>query len=176
MLTGPTAFSTLLARLITAVRTALTGSLGGDVGIACVVPGDIAIDTCECDGSIWATLHEQYHSDSFPSGGQARGETVNSACRSAWVVGACELMIARCAPNPQGEPPLVDCVDLEASAQVTNSDAWIILDTIACTLEGYKLADDIIDYLVSTQMIVGPSGGCVGSSIQFSIALDRGTT
>jgi hypothetical protein len=85
-------------------------------------------------------------------------------------------MIARCAPNPQGEPPLVDCVDLDSSAQVTYSDAWIILDTVACALETSKLVGDIIDYVVTNQMIVGPAGGCVGSSVFFSIALDRGTT
>ena len=167
MTTGPTAFHTILSDVITEMRSLLIGSLGGDVGIACVVPGDIAIDTCDCGGSLWATLHAQFFSDSFPSiSGQ-------SACSAAYVVGECELMIARCAPIPQDETLLVSCTQLDTCSAITDSDAWILLNGLACILQGYVNDGTIIDYLVNRQVIVGPSGGCVGSSVSFSIALDR---
>lgn len=166
------AFTTVLSTLLTGIRAALVAvpGTGGDVTVSCVVPGDIAVDTCDCDGSLWASLHAQYFGDSLLE------SSMSTSCDAAWLIGDCEIMIARCAPNPEEGQVTVPCTALAAGAQEVNADAWAVLSSLACLLQNLEDTGVIIDFLLGRQRIVGPSGGCVGSSVSFSIAVARDYT
>jgi len=133
-----------------------------------VVNGAIAWDNCDTCGLLAVGLTRCFLSDDFPV---EAGVTPQGKCSSAWLCAQFSLQIARCAPSPddQGNGPTVE--ELDASAQVVMGDAAIILPAIACALHQLADVDDIMDYVITQQPVVGPFGGCVGSQLDFIVAI-----
>jgi hypothetical protein len=133
-----------------------------------VVNGAIAWDNCDTCGLLAIGLTRCFLSDDFPA---EAGATPQGKCSSAWLCGAFSLQIARCAPIPdeQGNGPTVKALD--ASAQIVMGDAAIILPAVACALHSLADVDDIMDYVITQQPVMGPLGGCVGSQLDFAVAI-----
>lgn len=172
-LRGPTAFYQLSEILIDGISTVLTDSLGGAVARACVVPGEIAWDQCDC-GLLAVSVRRWFISDEFPEGAVGRGALRDSPCDQPWLVAELTIQVVRCAPSPQGNGMIsVPCVDLDQSAQVVISDAYVTITEVISILCEMKDTDQIIDYVVGDQVAVGPDGGCVGSELSLFISLYR---
>lgn len=175
MLTGSAAFYTIITNVLHDLADALAITMGGRPSRIVIMPGGIAWDECGADcGSLIASLGEVYLTDTFPHMGTIRNPVELSYCRASWMVGNFVIQILRCAPVPQGNELTVSDTALAASAQVVMSDACIVLDNAACSLQRMKDIDMFIDYSVSNSVMQGPEGGCVGSELSVSIALDRG--
>lgn len=170
MLSGPLGFYTITRTLVDAVNVALAASLGGAPDRAGVVPGSIAWDECDC-GTLAGTVTRHYLSDAF-----AAERTTQSPCSAAYLVGDITITIVRCVPGPEGEALAPSVAALDGSAQVIISDAYVVLNTVACKLEEMEEAREIAAYLVRDQVYVGPLGGCVGSDLRVAVGVLRGVT
>lgn len=171
--TGSAAFHAMLAELTNVVSIALgSQSPAGQPGRSCVVPGQIAWDDCEC-GQLASTVVQWFFSENFPQD-SSPSTTVNTPCRSAWVVAECVISILRCAPQPQGDDLSPTCAALADAAQTQAIDAHVVRRTVACTLDQWHSESRIIDYSVGAQPASGPEGMCVGSQLTFFVSLHQG--
>lgn len=167
MITGPLGFYKVLRLLVFQVLSELPSSLGGVPERSCVVPGAIAWDECEC-GQLAATVEQTYLTDNFP-----QQRTVSTPCRASLIASDCLISILRCAPQPEGNSLAPTCDVLDEAAQIMASDAYIVLNTVACTLNDFVDENKIVDYVLGTQLPRGPSGSCTGTDLAFSVALNR---
>lgn len=155
-----TTFHTVAQALVDAVKDRLVNTAAGVPARACVVPGAIAWDACEC-GQLAVALDRMYTSDRFPE------ETFAvQPCNAAYLVGEFVIQVIRCAPNPEGMDTTVSCPRLEASAQTVSLDAFETLTAVICTLRDMRTANEIDDYQVRPLSMQGPEGGCVGSEMR----------
>jgi hypothetical protein len=60
---------------------------------------------------------------------------------------------------------------LDENAQTVIIDAYVVRNTIACTLQDLVDSKDIAAYINRLQLFVGPEGGCVGSEFRFTVGL-----
>jgi hypothetical protein len=169
---GPNAFYTIASTLVVDVDAALEESPAGPIERACVVPGEIAWDECNC-GMIAASIRNWFLSDSFPDSSDARGSLRTTPCDQPWLVASIELQVVRCAPSPDGNVLSVSCDRLDQAASELNYDAYLTLTSVVSTLCALKDAEEIVDYTLGEQLTVGPSGGCVGSMLTVQVAVDR---
>jgi hypothetical protein len=172
MITGQGAFSVISALLVTAVSDALVASPAGRPERACVVPGEIAWDGCDC-GMLAVSPRSWFISDAFPDASDARGSLRTSPCELPWLVANIEVQIVRCAPSPNGSVLDVPCDQLSDAANVLIADAFITLRAISIELCTLKDDDQIVDWVLGEQATVGPLGGCVGTSVIVQVAVDR---
>lgn len=172
MLRGPTAFYVIALQLTTSLDEALATSTGGRPERACVVPGEIAWDDCQC-GMLAVTPRSWALSDTFPDDADSRGSLRSSPCDLPWLVSTINVQLVRCAPSPNGNALSVPCTALDAASQILISDAYVVVTettSLFCTM---KNDDEIVDYIISDVATIGPSGGCVGVELQVSVAVDR---
>lgn len=167
MLSGPLAFYTVAEALVTAVNTRLSATTAGSPDRACVVPGQIAWDGCDC-GLLAATVERIYQSDAPPGAAE-----VILPCPPGMFGADILLQIVRCAPNPddRGNPP--SCAALDAAARTVITDAYELGRGVSCTLEDMAGDEEIVSYLVRPVGFLGPQGGCVGAEIRASVFIDR---
>lgn len=161
--------------LVTNVAQSLVDSVGGPVQRACVVPGDIVWDDCNC-GLLAVTVLRWFLSDDFPessSGFAASSNTRTTPCDLPWLVGELHVQVVRCAPTPGDNAVSVPCVELDAAAQILWSDAYVTITETVSTLCGLREADQIIDYVLGGQETRGPLGDCVGSDLTVQVGLMR---
>jgi hypothetical protein len=168
---GASAFYDVAGLLVSRIETALDASPAGRPERACVVPGDIAWDGCDC-GALVASARQWILSDTFPDVAGFTGVQV-TPCVMPWLVGTIEVQIIRCAPSPNGDVLEVPCVKLDAAAEVLVADAWLTLDTTLQVLCELKGDEEIVDYVLEPQTTIGPAGGCVGTTLSAQIAVDR---
>lgn len=172
MLSGPNSIYTIALRLVTALDEALAASLGARPERACVVPGEIAWDDCQC-GMLAVSPRSWGLSDSFPDDSDARGSQRTTPCDLPWLVSLLDVQLVRCASSPTGNALSVPCTALDADSQILISDAYVIITETTSLFCGMKNDEDIVDYLISDVTTIGPSGGCVGVELQVSVAVDR---
>lgn len=173
MYRGPLAFHQLAQLLVTNVEAVLAASLGGPVDRACVVPGEVAWDGCDC-GMLAVAIRRWGLSDDFPQNGIGEGTQRATPCDAPWLVAELRIQVVRCAPSPDGTALLtVPCSDLDAAAEVLTSDAYITLTEVISTLCELRADEQILDYVLGTQETIGPAGGCVGSELVAFVAVDR---
>lgn len=167
MLSGPTAFYTVAEALVTAVNTRLAATTAGSPERACVVPGQIAWDGCDC-GLLAATVERIYQSDAPPGAAE-----IVPPCPPGMLGADILLQVVRCAPNPddRGNPP--SCAALDTAAQTVLTDAYELGRGVSCALADMADDDDIDSYLVRPATFLGPQGGCVGAEIRASVLIDR---
>jgi len=171
VITGPTGFYTIMQQLVDATSAALTASAGDAVGRACVVPGAIAWDCCDV-GLLAVTSVRQYLSDTFPHEHVAP-LSATGGCEAAFVIAELAVEIVRCASSPSDNEVTVSCETLSADAQVLLSDAWVVLQTVTCQLQTLQNDNEVAAYLTRSQTFKGPAGGCVGSELRVTVALNR---
>ena len=174
-LRGPTGFYQVADLLVTNVAAVLVTSLGGAVERACVVPGDIAWDSCNC-GLLAVSVRRWFLTDNFPESSAGIGNTTGiraTPCDLPWLVGEVRLQVIRCAPIPDGNAISVPCPELDAAAQVLLSDAYVALTETVSTLCELREIDQIVDYVLGDQETQGPAGDCVGSELTAQVALVR---
>lgn len=173
-LRGPTGFYDVASLLVTNVAAELVTSLGGAVQRACVVPGEIVWDACNC-GLLAVSVRRWFLTDNFPESSTSfGGNTVRSTpCDLPWLVGELNVQVIRCAPIPEGQAISVPCPELDAAAQVLLSDAYVTLTETVATLCELRETNQIIDYVVGGQETLGPAGDCVGSEVVAQVALMR---
>lgn len=171
---GPSGFYDVANVLVTELEAALAGSDGGAVERACVVPGEIVWDACNC-GLLAVSVRRWFLTDSFPETSAAFGANVIRAtpCDLPWLVGELRVQVVRCAPIPDGNALSVPCPELDETARILLSDAYVTLTETVATLCELRETDQIIDYVLGDQETLGPAGDCVGSELVAQVALMR---
>lgn len=151
--------------LVTAVYAALTSKPDRSG----VVPGVIPWDACDC-GMLAGSVNMTYLSETFPE--QQTGVVGN--CTAPWEVSEIVFQIIRCAPvsKVNGQPPTVK--DQDTCAQLVRRDAFQTLQAVSLKLCSMKDDNDIIDAVITSQLVRGPEGGCVGTELRILVGLPRG--
>lgn len=170
-LAGPTAFYDLAKIILAATKADLATGPSPVPPRVGVVPGQIAWDSCtgEDCGQLAISLVQTFLCDDFPI---AAGTSPQANCAAASIVGWFTMQLIRCAPMGTGAaPPTVPAQD--AAAAVVMMDAEVLVQAVSCQLEDLKSSNQIWDYLVLLQMVVGPEGGCVGNQIDFQVQFSR---
>ncbi len=158
--------------LVTGIADALAATDAGAVDRACVVPGDVAWDECEC-GLLAVSPRRFFVSDEFPEGALGRGLVRTSPCNQPWLVAEVFISIIRCVPQPGDNQLAPTCEQLAAAGRVLLVDAYVTLDTTISILCELREDDRIIDYVLGEQLSRGPEGACVGTELGVFIGLDR---
>lgn len=173
-LRGATGFYQVAQLLVTNVELVLRDSTGGPVERACVVPGEIVWDGCNC-GLLAVSVRRWFLTDDFPETSAAFGANAarRTPCDLPWLVGELRLQVIRCAPIPEGNAISVPCVELDTTARVLLADAYLALTETVSTLCELRESDQIIDYVLGQQETLGPSGDCVGSELVAQVGLMR---
>lgn len=171
---GPAAFYDVGNVLLANLEAVLADSVGGAVERACLVPGEIAWDGCNC-GLLAISVRNWTLTDNFPESSAAFGANALRAtpCDLPWLVGELRIQVIRCAPMPNGNALSVPCPELDEAARILISDAYVTLTETVSTLCELRESDQIIDYLLGNQETVGPAGDCVGSELVAQVALVR---
>lgn len=146
---------------------------------ACVVPGQVAWDSCDdpcgqepSGGQLSVSVARIYPSttDDFPA--EARTVQGVRGCMPPSVT-ALELVVTllRCAPTftEDGCPP--SCTDLSAAAQVLHVDMVTVYNALLCCLPGTEQRRRGRRFVMGQQKTIGPEGGCVGLEQRVTVAL-----
>lgn len=166
MITGTARWYTVGSYLVNATRTGLSSS----VARAGQVPGEIAWDDCNCDGTLAVTTPRVFLSENFPD--EAEG-TVGVRCQAPYEVGEFTVSVLRCAPQPEGQSLSPDADDLDSAAGLMLQDVAETMDAVSALLCQLKDADDISDYLITPAESAGPEGACVGFTLRVLVSLER---
>jgi hypothetical protein len=171
---GPLGFYDVGNVLLANLETALAGSIGGAVERACLVPGEIAWDGCNC-GLLAISVRGWSLTDDFPESSAAFGANSirTTPCDLPWLVGQLNIQVIRCAPMPNGNALSVPCPQLDEAARILASDAYVVLTETVSTLCELRESDQIIDYVLGAQETIGPAGDCVGSELVAQVGLVR---
>lgn len=172
MLRGPRAFYDVSSIVVTGVDDELQQSPAGRPDRACVVPGEIAWDGCDC-GALYVSVRAWTVTDSFPDASDVSGSLRLGPCDLPWVVATIETQIVRCAPSPDGLVFDVPCSKLDVAAEILIADAALVLRRVTVELCQLKNDEQIVDYVIGEQLTVGPQGGCVGTSLTVQVATER---
>lgn len=167
MITGPGGFHQIATAVMEAVRDDLAATPSGPLERACVVPGAIAWDECEC-GMLAVAAARWFLSNAFPE--ESAGATM-PGCGAAWRVAELVIQVARCAPGPDARGAAPTCTALAASALEVTTDASVTLSTVACLLHEMRRDRQIVDYTITGQLASGPSGNCTGSELRVLVAI-----
>lgn len=169
-LTGYGAFYTVLRLVRDANIAELQRTDAGSPPRVAIVPGAIAWDDCsEKCGQLALSLSRFFLADQFP----IELTTTSGAQTGAILVADVSIQIIRCAPEPQGNALAPAVSALEASAKTVLDDAYAILCSTMTELQDLLDQQQIFDYLVRQQLVMGPEGGCVGSELLVAIGLAR---
>ncbi|MFI0827299.1 hypothetical protein ACH4Q7_22905 [Streptomyces roseolus] len=182
----PSAIHDLTEDVLGCVCAALTEAAAGDTSRpgcpecrACVVPGQVAWDSCEdpctgsSDGQLSVSVARLYAAtlDSFPT--EARVVYGMKGCTPPPLT-AVELVVTllRCAPivDESGCPP--PCADLAASARILHLDMVTVANALLCCLPGTSPSRPRgRRFVLGQQKTIGPQGGCVGLEQRVIVAL-----
>ncbi|MGC4947699.1 hypothetical protein ACLQ2N_16075 [Streptomyces sp. DT224] len=146
---------------------------------ACVVPGQVAWDSCDdpcgneaSGGQLTVSVARIYPSSEL--GFPAEDRTVQGVrgCMPPGVT-ALELVVTllRCAPTftEQGCPP--SCEDLSETARALHVDMVTVYNALLCCLPGTEQRRRGRRFVMGAQRTVGPEGGCVGLEQRVTVAL-----
>jgi hypothetical protein len=132
----------------------------------CVVPGQIAWDTCQC-GQLDITTTRIFYSRQFPQ--EATGAESN--CTLPYIVAEVTVSVLRCAPTVDDNGNEPTCDELDAAAETWLDDANAVRDAVACCLAALVTAGSVSAYSLNEQVPVGPEGMCVGSEYRVGVGL-----
>jgi hypothetical protein len=163
-------FFDVASALVSGISDALVGSLGGVPNRACVVPGAIAWDECDC-GQLAVSASRWFLSENFPL--ETGPGTQSTPCMMPYLVGEFIIQLIRCMPSPQGRDTFVPCAKLSAAARILIEDAFIVLTSTTSILCELRRDDIIVDFTLGEQSTVGPEGGCGGTELRASVAIVR---
>lgn len=134
-------------------------------GECCVVPGNnVAWDSCcEGGGQAWVMIPDGYPSTSFPTN-DPTGLALTCNGVQTFAVNV-EVGVLRCVCND-----FCDCEQEEANALAVFSDLEALLTGVMCCFSAD--GDCGLDWRVQSFALVGPQGGCAGSTV--SLVVDAG--
>lgn len=163
---------TVAETAVALLQCALAGvDNAGDLEInrVCIVPGEIAWDNCQC-GQLALAEVRRFPSNNFPL------EEVDheAECGAGYLVVNFLIALTRCVPSPgeDGEPPL--CADLQTSALQLFRDMGMLRNAVECCLNTMYNAEQILAWELGAQEVVGPQGGCVGSTLAVQLGVANG--
>lgn len=156
--------------LVSGIDAALAGTLGGQPNRACVVPGAIAWDQCDC-GQLAVSASRWFYSENFPI--ETGPGTQGTPCMMPYLVGEFIIQLVRCMPSPQGRDLFVPCAQLESASRILIEDAYVVLETTRQILCELRSDDVIIEFAFGEETTVGPEGGCGGVELRALVAVVR---
>jgi hypothetical protein len=165
---GAMKYYSIASTLVTTIQDLLTS----DVDRACVVPGTIPWDACDC-GMLAVSVGSVYLTNDFP---EPEGLPYGN-CPPVMEGTEIVIQIIRCAPSPSaGASSTIYPSEgaQQTAAQILASDAYAVLSgttNLMCQLKG---DDAIWDYVVGPVSPQGPEGGCVGVELRVAVAMPRG--
>lgn len=167
---GRLIFYDVASILVSGIQAALVGTVGGAPNRACVVPGAIAWDQCDC-GQLAISAGRWFYSENFPI--ETGTGTQSTPCMMPYLVGEFTIQLIRCMPSPENRDLFVACSRLTTAARILIEDAYVVLDATRTLLCELRSADVIIDFTFSEQTTVGPEGGCGGTELRALVGVIR---
>jgi hypothetical protein len=155
--------------LAKAILTYVNANTTSTFARVAVVPGLIAWDECDC-GMLALYVNQTYASDNFPM--QKIERDISDGCGALYEASEFVLHVVECAPSPQGQDNAPTTDAEEAAARLVRRDAREVYRAVNGFLCQARADGDIEDFVVDTQIIQGPTGGCVGTELRWRIALD----
>jgi len=166
MITGAQKWYTVTRTLLDQVLS----ELSTQVDRSGVVPATISWDNCSC-GALYASTGLVYISETFPD--QRASADLSDACWAPYEVGEVILQLMRCAPVATGQKLAPSVTELDASAQMVRQDAYEVMKAVSFKLCAMREAMEIENYIIDTQMPLGPLGACVGTELRLRVGLQR---
>lgn len=170
MISGRAAYYDVAVEILSAARDGLATTPAGIPDRVGVVDGRIAFDHCEC-GLLAVAMDRAYLTDLFPA-----EQAAVTNCNVAYTAVDYSVQVLRCAPSPPDGQLAPSVRALDESAQVVLRDAYELLEKVTCRLAELRDTEQIADFLTRPLVAVGPEGGCVGSLLQVTVALERYST
>jgi len=133
-----------------------------------VAPGEVAWDAC-C-GQLTVSEVRRYPSTVFP----VDEVDHTQECGANYLTVALLVTLLRCAPTPQyeGVPPTT--TELQACAQQLDKDMGDLLRAVQCCVAGYADAYQLTTWEIGPQEVIGPQGGCIGTTLAVSLGFPNG--
>lgn len=159
--------------LLDCVCLALDSTSAGCPNRRCVVPGgEIEFVNC-CGGSgggqLTINLESTYASRQFPT-----PDSAPNKCDAPYEVVTYMVTVLRCVPVGDIDRA-ASCAQLEAVAQTTFIDQYVVREAVRCCLEDSASFDAVAGFnyrwVLDENPTLGPEGGCVGSSLRVIIGL-----
>ena len=164
---GPSAFYELALVLLAGVAERLAPVPSR----RCVTAGEIAWDTCDCDGMLAVSIGRLYVASAFPTE-QAGG--TGSPCDGGDLTGELTIQVVRCAPGPDGDGNPPTCQQLESMAEQHARDAWLARQGAWCTLKELRRGRLIEAFRLTSAPPRGPQGGCLAAELGATVAVAGG--
>jgi hypothetical protein len=156
------------AAVLACAAAALANTPAGPPTRACVVPGVLAFDACEC-GLLAVEMGRLYPSRTFPADASQDPALLN--CPTPYEAADLTVTVLRCAPMPDGSGAAPSCDRLHAAAGDWWADVAALRAALACCLP--QLVDDqvVLGFVLRPAQPVGPQGGCIGWAQPITVAL-----
>lgn len=163
-------FFDIASILVSGIHATLVGTAGGAPNRACVVPGAIAWDQCDC-GQLAVSATRWFYSENFPI--ETGSGTQSTPCMMPYLVGEFTIQLIRCMPSPDNRDLFVACNRLAAAARILIEDAYVVLESTRTLLCELRSDDIIVDFTFGEQTTVGPEGGCGGTELRALVGIIR---
>lgn len=133
-----------------------------------VTPGLIAWDGCDC-GALYLMVNQNFDSEVPPN--QKIEMDESTGCAAPYEGAEFVLQVMQCAPTPQGGTTSTKVEDEGAAARLVRRDAAEVRKAVRTFLCRAEEERDVEWYIIDTQIVQGPSGGCVGTELRFRVGL-----
>ena len=163
-------FHDISSILVSGIYDSLAGTIGGQPDRACVVPGAIAWDQCDC-GQLAVSASRWFYSENFPQ--ETGPGTQLTPCMMPYLVAEIVIQLVRCMPSPEGRNLFVPCSQLTTAARTLTEDAYVVLETTREVLCELRDDDIIVDFTFGEETSVGPEGGCGGVELRAFVGIMR---
>jgi hypothetical protein len=161
-----TVIDDVAAALLAGVLTALTAAGAATPDRACVVPGELAWDECDC-----GLLAVRWTGNSHGSTVTNNAPDTDVGCGQPMVNAGFNVVLLRCAPGPGNEGESPTCTQLSDTAAILHRDVFALEEGISNAVLDLRAASTILDFALTGQVPVGPQGLCVGTSYTLTVAL-----
>ena len=133
---------------------------------ACVVPGDLAWDECEC-----GLLAVRWTGNSYGQTVTSNAADIDGGCGLPYVNVGINVVLLRCVAGPQtgGDPPT--CEQLSTAAAILHRDVFAMEKAIATVVVDLLDSGAIIGFALNGQSPTGPQGNCVGTSYNLTVGI-----
>jgi hypothetical protein len=166
--TGPTRWFDLAVDILAAVQAGTTSTFSR----ATVEPGLIPWDGCDC-GALYIMVNQMFDSEMFPQ--QKVDADQSDGCGAIYDAAEYVLQVMECAPSPVGHSRAPKAAVETSAAQLVQRDAYEVRKAVRSFLCNLRDERGVENYIIDTQIVQGPSGGCMGTELRFRVALMRET-
>lgn len=156
-----------LERILGCAYDAVSATAAGPPARACVVPGVLVWDDCQC-GLLAVTWSAIAASNQIPSTVEASGDP----CGPPYVAVQAGVAMLRCASVGDQAPPT--CDELVADTLTMTEDAAAIRAAVGCCLRDLAAEFKLADWSLGATTPLGPEGGCAGSALSLTLGFTGG--